>query len=133
MLREDYNIRRELLLRRSDVTIKSFLASPRLADGGSELLSAVHMKRAALQVPPSNIVVNDIFNVGRELLFLHGKRVTDLTKRGIRHATAKDVLIGNVPDRGGRVQQKFGSAKILDVSRHSGKGKAGRSGGGHRK
>ena len=102
-LREDYSMRRSMLLQRLDVTVQSFLWSDKVQGREDEVLAAVAHKRRGLVAAPSAIVPEDAFAAGGELTALHSRRITDAGSAGLRSSIVKGVIIGDVPDRGGRV------------------------------
>lgn len=99
----DYAARRALLLKRFDLTLASFLWSPRASSRTGEVEASIAPKRRALGAAPASIQVGDAFAVGLELSSLLSRRVTDGGDAQFRSSSVKSVRIGGVPDRGGRV------------------------------
>ena len=94
-LREDYSMRRSMLLQRLDVTVQSFLWSDKVAGREEEVLAAVAHKRRGLVAAPSAIVPEDAFAAGGELTALHSRRISDASSAGLRSAhSARGVAAG---------------------------------------
>jgi len=122
-LASDYATRRAVLLKRLDVLIASFRHSER-ADA-AELDAQVRTRLASLPPPPS-LSAADAFKAGDGLLELQRARPL-----GGSDAAVKKVLIGRVPDRGGRAdQQHFAKQSFRDQVFERDRG--GRGGGGGR-
>lgn len=105
VLRDDYATRREMLIKRLDVTVQSFLWSKRAAGREAEITAVIAARRRALRVAPAAVRPEDAFSTGPELAALLSQRVTDASTRSLRASAVKGVLIGAVPDRGGRVTE----------------------------
>jgi hypothetical protein len=136
LLQSDYALRRQMLLQRLDVTVQSFLWSPRATGREAEILAATDYKRRGLAAEPAAIRAEDAFTAGVELTAALSQRITDGSTRGLRHSSVKSVLIGAVPDRGGRVAEMSLSARDLMPAWSSRKaeaasGSGGGRGGGH--
>ena len=99
-LREEYAMRRQMLLKRLDVLADSFSWSERAKEQRGEMEAALAARRAALP-PPSAIEPRDAFGATAELLEL--QRAAALSEG----ASVKKVRIGKVPDRGGRADETF--------------------------
>ena len=97
-LREEYAMRREMLLKRLDVLADSFSWSERAKEQRGEMEAALAARRASLP-PPSTIEPRDAFGATAELLEL--QRAAALSEG----ASVKKVRIGKVPDRGGRADE----------------------------
>ncbi|KAL4419219.1 hypothetical protein ABPG77_010661 [Micractinium sp. CCAP 211/92] len=100
-LRSEYALRRRMLIERVNVTLQSFLWSPRLEQKGTkaEAAAVVEAARRAMAAEPA-VAVQDVFSATlADLLSILEKATSGET--GI-HASVKGVLIGKVPDRGGR-------------------------------
>ena len=102
-LRSDYALRREMLLQRLDVTVQSFLWSVKAQGHEGDIMGAIRSRRAALSGNPAGIQPSDAFAAGPDLSRALTARMTDDNTRSMRAASVKGVLIGRVPDRGGRV------------------------------
>lgn len=111
LLRGDYALRREMLLQRLDVTVQAFLWSARAEGREAEINAAIAPKRRGLSAQPAAIRAADAFSAGAELSAALSARVTDSSTKGLRAASVKSVLIGAVPDRGGRVTDMRPSAR----------------------
>ena len=103
MLRRDYAIRREMLVRRLGVTLQSFLWSKRIRGTEKEasLEGLVRRMRDELDVSPAENLLASVFTSAPAL-------VDDMSARTVTRglssfdAAVKHVRIGPVPDRGGR-------------------------------
>jgi len=136
LLQSDYALRRQMLLQRLDVTVQSFLWSPRATGREADILAATDYKRRGLAAEPAAIRAEDAFTAGVELTVALSQRITDGSTRGLRYSSVKSVLIGAVPDRGGRVAEMSLSARDLMPAWSSRKaeaasGSGGGRGGGH--
>lgn len=130
LLRSDYALRREMLLQRLDVTVQAFMWSAKAEGRESEINAAVAPKRRGLSVQPAAIRAADAFSAGAELSAALSQRVTDSSTKGLRAASVKTVLIGAVPDRGGRVGDMRPSARDMMPSWASRRPESGRPGAG---
>lgn len=133
-LRDDYAIRRSMLMTRLDVTIQSFLWSHKAEGREGEITSSISARRKALTTSPAVIRSMDAFEAGGYLAEWYHQRVTDASSRGLRSSAVKSVRIGAVPDRGGRVDEMKLSARDLmpewQIRRSDSNGSSGgRSGG----
>eukprot|EP00887_Chlorella_sp_A99_P005046 scaffold4.g5046.t1 len=131
-LRAEYALRRRMLIERVKVTLSSFLYSPRLAERGSkDAAQAAAQAAAAHMAEEPRVVVDDVFRATLGDLLSIMERATS-GDTGI-HASVKGVLIGSVPDRGGRPEGRARDADMpaWSARRASGdRGGRGRGGGG---
>ncbi|CAM9239894.1 unnamed protein product, partial [Discosporangium mesarthrocarpum] len=136
-LAADFGLRRRMLLRRCHVAVKSFLRGKDV-EQGRDIVEQAQARMEALTVrDPSPITVNDALHAPESLAWEHSRKITTETGKGA--SVAKAVLMGDVPDRGGRVNQvrvgapmpKWTERKELPP-RHSGgrRDEAGNKGGG---
>ena len=112
-LRDDYAVRRSMLMTRLDVTVQLFLWSHKAEGKEGEITSSISARRKALTTSPAVIRPNDAFEAGSYLANWYHQRVTDASSRGLRSSAVKSVRIGAVPDRGGRVDEMKLSARDL--------------------
>ena len=97
----EYLLRRRMMLKRLDVTLQSFLWSSKARGQENDIIAAIRPLVAQLHA-----LVN--FEVTETELFSQTKNLTAVQylpvceKRG--RGSVKNVLIGSVPDRGGRTQ-----------------------------
>jgi hypothetical protein len=68
-------------------------------------MSTISHRRRGLTSAPAAIRPEDAFVAGPELAAVLSQRVTDQSTHSLRHSSVKTVLIGAVPDRGGRVAE----------------------------
>lgn len=100
---EDFRMRREMLLKRCDVTIQSFLWGDAAQGREHEIKQAVHAIRAALSAQPLPLTVADAV-----MSNARAHSIADRLAQSNQPATASNVkkhLIGDVPQRGGNTTQ----------------------------
>lgn len=103
---EDFKLRRKMMLTRCDVTLKSFMWSPNVnADKLREAEIALKQRRSQLREDPKTIDVDSIFLVNDKQI----KEQYQSVSRASKPSLVKQITIGNVPDRGGRVTEMEGS------------------------
>ncbi|XP_066587317.1 protein FAM98A [Prorops nasuta] len=98
-LHKEYTIRREMLLKRLDVTIQSFLWSERLKVQEDEVNSRYKAKRELMYRQP-NVDLADLLAAREDLAIL--EKTSNASVRKNTRSKVNSVIIGNVPDRGGR-------------------------------
>lgn len=132
---EDHCVRRQMLLERLDVTLSSFAGSNLEESEGAEqspLLKVITTHRTRLSGRPRQHHVKDALMAPVSLLHEQCKPVAN-SRRG-RASLVKKAIIGQVPDRGGRVNElRASNKKVFDKSRgsaHKFHGKGGGGGGG---
>ncbi|KAL1517950.1 hypothetical protein ABEB36_001646 [Hypothenemus hampei] len=98
-LNNEYKIRREMLLTRLDVTIQSFQWSDR-TKGKEHLFEKVyHDNRKLLPVEP-NVDISDLISARTEMAII--EKTSNASVRRNTQTPLNKVIIGQVPDRGGR-------------------------------
>ncbi|KAK9510079.1 hypothetical protein O3M35_004940 [Rhynocoris fuscipes] len=102
-LHEEYKIRRELLLKRLDVTIQSFQWSERMKGRENEIASIFSPKRNALSTNPE-VKLSDILAARNHLAFI--EKTSNANVRKNTQSSVNKVIIGRVPDRGGRPSEQ---------------------------
>ena len=130
-LRKDFHVRRSMLLKRLDVTIQSFLWGEKAQGKENEIAAAINAQRKYLIEEPSKYTLDDVFKAPVSLLHEHTKKVTETS--GKKKSLVKTIIIGAVPDRGGRANEM--RPKDSDVHggfKKSGGGRGGGRGGGGR-
>ncbi|CAG9824462.1 unnamed protein product [Phaedon cochleariae] len=101
-LNKDYKIRREMLLTRLDVTIQSFQWSDK-TKGKEDLFEKIYYdKRKLLKVEP-DIDISDLLAARTDIAIIE-KTSSSSVRRNTRTQLNK-VIIGQVPDRGGRTSE----------------------------
>lgn len=129
-LRKDFNVRRSMLLKRLDVTIQSFLWGEKAQGKENEIAAAINAQRKYLTEEPSKYTLNDVFNAPVSLMHEHTKKVTETS--GKKKSLVKTIIIGAVPDRGGRANEM--RPKDSDIhggfKKYGGGGRGGGGGGG---
>ncbi|KAL2731981.1 protein FAM98A [Vespula squamosa] len=98
-LHKEYEMRREMLLKRLDVTIQSFLWSERVRAQEKELNSRYHSGRAKMGIKP-NVGVADLLAARDDLAVI--EKTSNAAVRKNTRSSINKVIIGDVPDRGGR-------------------------------
>lgn len=131
MLQQDYAARRAMLVKRLSVTVQSLLwGEGAVASGGEggSLAAEASRRLAGMGGEPLAVALADVFEAGPELLYLAGLRVTSTPP----HSAVKGVVIGAVPDRGGRAGEMRPSASdhmpAWMSKRAAGGGRGGRGG-----
>jgi hypothetical protein len=122
----DFLLRRQMLMKRLDVTIQSFLWGEQAQGKEGEIVAAIQAQRKHLQAEPTRYTHEDAMQAPLSLLHEHAKRVTDQSGKSL----VKTVIIGTVPDRGGRANEMRPKARDMGFSRGGG---GGGGGGGHNK
>lgn len=98
-LKQDYNCRREMIIQRLDVTMQSFSWSEKIENNKEQLSCLYHSARAKM-TSNSDITVAHLLAARDDILQVEktcGESARERTKCGINQ-----VMIGAVPDRGGR-------------------------------
>ena len=136
-LRQEYRVRRKMLTERTLVTLQSFLMSPRLQGRPSEhaeLQGILGCAQGALSATPG-VALEDIFSATLGDISRVMEKVTSGDR--VLDASVKSVVIGKVPDRGGRITERRmdsmpkWSSRAPDRGGHKGGGRGGgRAGGG---
>lgn len=127
----EYAMRREMLIRRTDCTLDALLTSARTASAArrAEAMRAVAPERAAMH-PEAGVVTDDVFRVCTAHLASLARKTSCASERHAQ-ASVKRVLMGAVPDRGGRTADAVGGDMPAWKPRAEG-GDGGRGGGGGR-
>ena len=101
VLSADYSLRRQMLLTRLDATIQSFTWSERMKGREGEIGDMYRTRRAALLDTP-DIGVPDLLAAREDLTVI--EKVSSSSSRQNTRTSLNKVLIGAVPDRGGRTE-----------------------------
>lgn len=128
---KEYEIRREMLLKRIDVTVQSFMWSKAHTN---DILKVYTRNRSCLKTK-SNVTIASLLASRNDLLCL--QKTSSGRDREVTKCDINKILIGNVPDRGGRAWEyeiprempQFQKRVAGGGSGHRG---GGRGGGGHR-
>ncbi|XP_014282273.1 protein FAM98B [Halyomorpha halys] len=102
-LKAEYRIRRQMLLKRLDVTIQSFQWSDRMKGKENEIAKLYLDKRKALVDEPS-VALSDLLSARAHLAVL--EKTSNANVRKNTQSSLNKVIIGRVPDRGGRPQDQ---------------------------
>eukprot|EP00945_MAST-04E_sp_MAST-4E-sp1_P006568 g6568.t1 len=108
-MEEDHAVRRKMLIKRLDVTLQSFLWSDKVVGNEEEFLNAVDPLVSAIKKDPEPVDVMSVFDATPNLVEDTETRVTERSLP----SSMKNVLIGNVPDRGGRANEM--RPKLSDI------------------
>nr|XP_023026562.1 protein FAM98B isoform X1 [Leptinotarsa decemlineata] len=101
-LNKEYRIRREMLLTRLDVTIQSFQWSDRTR-GKDDLFEKVyHENRKLLKVDP-DVDLSDLIAARTDIAII--EKTSNSSVRKNTRSQLNKVIIGQVPDRGGRTSE----------------------------
>jgi hypothetical protein len=122
---KDFLIRRKMLTKRLDATIQSFLWGEQVRGKESEIVAAIQAQRSRLIEEPVQYTSADALKAPLSLLKEQTKKVTD--QGGQSKALVKKIIIGQVPDRGGRANEM--RPKAADMRPNYGGGGGGGGGG----
>ena len=102
-LRRDFTVRRQMLLKRCDVTIQSFLWGNKTQGQEGTIIGAIESKRELMLDEPAPIAVDSVLTItGAEFDAL----LQRLTQHKNHRSAMKAVVIGSVPDRGGDAKKQ---------------------------
>ncbi|CAF1353320.1 unnamed protein product [Didymodactylos carnosus] len=102
LLYEDYKTRREVLLKRLDVTIQSFKWADRLKNKNNEITEAFSSKRKQMVIEP-NVRIEDILAAREDLC--HMEKTCGTKELASIRSNLHKIIIPEVPDRGGRTTE----------------------------
>ncbi|XP_043281580.1 protein FAM98A [Venturia canescens] len=131
----EYKMRRDMLLKRLDVTVQSFLWSDRIKAKEDQLNSLYHEKRNVMSNEP-NVTIAHLLAAREDLAVI--EKTSNASVRRNTRSGINNVIIGVVPDRGGRPQDQeppppempsWQKDRVSDGSSFRG-GRGGRGGGG---
>lgn len=91
-----------MLLKRLDVTIQSFLWGEKAVGKEGEIVAAIQEQRSTLTEQPKAYSIEDAFATPLSLLAENEEKVTETFSGLFAKSLVKSVVIGAVPDRGGR-------------------------------
>ncbi|CAH2098757.1 unnamed protein product [Euphydryas editha] len=100
---EEYRLRRDMLITRLECTIQSFEWSDRLKAKKDQIQSTYRPKREHLKVKP-NVKFSDFLAARTTLLQV--EKTSSASVRKNTQSEVNKVLIGRVPDRGGRPNEQ---------------------------
>ncbi|EZA48389.1 protein FAM98A [Ooceraea biroi] len=98
-MHEEYTIRREMLLKRLDVTVQSFLWSDRIKSQEAKVNSKYEEKRKTMKSEPK-VSMADLLAARDDLAVI--EKTSNASVRKNTRSKINSVIIGAVPDRGGR-------------------------------
>lgn len=98
-MHKEYTIRRDMLLKRLDVTVQSFLWSDRIKSQENEVNSRYEDKRKTLKNEPK-VTMADLLAARDDLAVI--EKTSNASVRKNTRSKINSVIIGAVPDRGGR-------------------------------
>ncbi|KAG1650381.1 Protein FAM98A [Nymphon striatum] len=125
----EYTHRRQMLLKRLDVTIRSFTWSDQIKKMEDDIARAFNSKRQKLTDEP-NITIADLLAAREELIHLN--KTSSAVERKNTKCAINKFIIGSVPDRGGRPSEQRAPPPEMPSwqARKDGGGGGGRGGGG---
>eukprot|EP00899_Mesostigma_viride_P023692 jgi/Mesvir1/4507/Mv03786-RA.1 len=100
-LQDEYRVRRQMLVRRAQVTLQSFTWSARTKGEHAATVAQLIANGIAGMDPNPAVALEDLFRVRPADLDAAAQK-TSSGASGRFHASVKQVQIGKVPDRGGR-------------------------------
>ncbi|KAG5341253.1 FA98A protein, partial [Acromyrmex charruanus] len=98
-MHKEYIVRREMLLKRLDVTVQSFLWSDRIKSQETEVNNKYDEKRKTLKNEPK-VTLADLLAARDDLAII--EKTSNASVRKNTRSKINSVIIGAVPDRGGR-------------------------------
>ncbi|XP_076677107.1 protein FAM98A isoform X2 [Andrena cerasifolii] len=98
-LHDEYRMRRDMLLKRLDVTVQSFLWSDRVKSREAELTKQYEETRKFLSAEP-NITFADLLAARDDIAIM--EKTSNASVRKNTRSEINSIIIGEVPDRGGR-------------------------------
>ena len=114
-----------MLLKRLDVTLQSFLWAERAVGREGEIATAIQSQRSALSETPRQFSLQDAFDAPASLIAECSEGGIDSSAGIFNRSLVKSVLIGPVPDRGGRasaLRTKIAEKPSFKGSRSAGRG-----------
>ncbi|XP_057657956.1 protein FAM98B isoform X1 [Diorhabda carinulata] len=101
-LHKEYKIRREMLLTRLDVTIQSFQWSDR-TKGKDDLFEKLYYERRPLLKVDPDVDMSDLLASRTDIAII--EKTSNSSVRKNTRSSLQKVIIGQVPDRGGRTSE----------------------------
>ncbi|VEN54600.1 unnamed protein product [Callosobruchus maculatus] len=101
-LNKEYKIRREMLLTRLDCTIQSFQWSDKTKGKDDTFEKIYHDKRRLLKVDP-DVDISDLLAARTDIAII--EKTSSASVRQFTKTQLNKVIIGRVPDRGGRTSE----------------------------
>ncbi|KAG7167490.1 FAM98A-like [Homarus americanus] len=101
-MQNEYRMRREMMIKRLDVTIQSFQWSDKAKMRENDLTKAFRMRRDQMKEEPS-VSIGDMLAAREDLAVL--EKTSNASVRKQTKSSLNKIIIGRVPDRGGRVNE----------------------------
>ncbi|KAK1131501.1 hypothetical protein K0M31_017783 [Melipona bicolor] len=98
-LHDEYRMRRDMLLKRLDVTVQSFLWSDKIKPEEAELIKQYEETRKLLSAEP-DVTFADLLAARDDIALM--EKTSNASVRKNTQTEINKVIIGEVPDRGGR-------------------------------
>lgn len=98
-LNKDYKLRREMLLTRLDVTVLSFTWSPNVKSKMDEVSAVYQPLRSSMQAEPK-VTISRLLSAREDVAY--EQKTSSASVREKTKTPLQRILIGAVPDRGGR-------------------------------
>lgn len=102
-MQDEYRLRRETLIKRLDLTIQSFKWSERLKGLEDKIMQAYQPRRCLMVAEPS-VTIGDVLAAREDLAVID--KTSSAAVRKHTQSKVNKVLIGSVPDRGGRPEEQ---------------------------
>lgn len=102
-LHKEYYLRREMLLKRLDVTIQSFKWSDKAKKKEDQIANVFMPSRKLMSVDPK-VVLADLLGAREDLAII--EKTSSASVRKNTQCAINKVMIGKVPDRGGRPSEQ---------------------------
>ncbi|XP_059480500.1 protein FAM98A [Neocloeon triangulifer] len=126
-LHSEFKIRRELLITRLNVTVQSFEWSDRLKDRQDDMAKEYQNRKSALCKEPA-VDISDLLAARLDLSIL--EKTSNASVRKNTKSGVNDIIIGKVPDRGGRPSEQAAPPKEMPSWQNKRVADAPRGGGG---
>lgn len=123
-MNEEYTTRFSTLLKRLDLTITSFKWSKQAKDKCSEL-DKVYLAQRSLMQCRTSLSISDVLAARTDLLLM-GKTSSGVVRTNTKSNINNMVIVGKVPDRGGRPHEQRPEPEVPSWQRNS-RGRGGQS------
>lgn len=100
---QEYKTRRNLLLTRLDVTVKSFLWTDRLKNKYEDVINSYNKSKSGIVIEPS-VKIAHVLAARADLAVI--EKTSSASVRKNTKSSVNSVVIGAVPDRGGRPEEQ---------------------------
>ncbi|XP_022911066.1 protein FAM98A [Onthophagus taurus] len=101
-LHVEYTIRRQMLLKRLDCTVQSFQWSDKMKGREDQITKTFNETRKQLKIEP-DVHISDLLSAREDLAII--EKTSNASVRKHTKSSINKVIIGQVPDRGGRTNE----------------------------